>query len=140
MNKDPNIKELDWRERFSKLWPSISIGYDGSEADAMKRDEVKEFISKEIKTAYTLGFNDKERIAVEYLKQKLSQVEEKAYQRGLGDGMMKEAEHTENYIQEAREQTARDIQGIIKEKYMTDEWRIAELEAYCISNNINIHE
>lgn len=29
----------EWEERFEKFWPSISVGYDGSEADAMKRDE-----------------------------------------------------------------------------------------------------
>lgn len=62
------------------------------------------------------------------------------YQRGLKDGMMKEAEHTENYIREAREQERGKVVREMLNRIPQGEGFISEtdIKEYAKERGINI--
>lgn len=45
-----NTPDTEWEERFNEVYPSVTVGYDGSEMDARRRAKVWQFIEDEITT------------------------------------------------------------------------------------------
>ncbi len=45
-----NTPDTEWEERFNEVYPSVTVGYDGSEMDARTRAKVWQFIEDEITT------------------------------------------------------------------------------------------